>query len=651
MYTNLSIERLCLGLCLSVILFCVACQQDSAQPTTQHRPTVATNDSLLLALTLPGKDVAQTDSLVAKLTPILLSSPEDRIVENWYPLQESWIADYGTAESILFCADIAYQKFLQVKDHLKASQAQNAIGRIYAQIGDYAKAIEAQQIAYKLAQQERDSLMMGWCLSALGSSFVYSQDLETSKDYFERSKIIGESLNDPGLMATSKINFGVLWASEDRVDQLLPLMNKALEIAKANDLIAIQEVAQLNISYNYVVSKDYDKAIQFLLEYTKEFQSDPSIANTILFLNLYEAYAGKRAFVEAERYLQIACEMAHDLNYGYGKINCAEYRANLFAQQHDYQEAFDAFQDYHNIYKEQTGLDAARKLQALETKSRLQQKDWEIDKLNEAKLRSEAEYRLRFNQFLLALGSFILLISIIYVVIRTRHRAKIAEQQKTIAETKLQVLQSQMNPHFMFNALGGVQNYILKSEKIEAYSYVSKFAVLLRIIATYAASIHIELDQEIEFISTYLELEKLRFREEFDYVLLVDEELKEGNFLVPSMVIQPFIENAMIHGLAGLERKGELNIQLNGLEEGVECIITDNGRGRKAAGQISRNAGRKKHLSIASVNTQERLAFMRKLGYTNTRMKVEDLYQNGQPAGTKVTVYLPYIMAEELAVS
>jgi len=286
-YTNLSIERLCLGLCLSLILFCVACQQDSAQPKTQNRPAIPTNDSLLFALTLPGKSVAQTDSLVAKLTPILLSSPEDRIVENWYPLQESWIEDFGTAEIILICAGIAYQKFLRVGDYVKASQAQNAIGRIYAQIGDYAKGIEAQQKAYQLAQQETDSLMMGWSLSALGGIYVYSEDLVTAKSYFERSRIIGESIKDPGLLAVTSMGYGAFLASKREVDQLLPWMNKALEIAKANGLKAIQEMAQLNISYNKIINKDYDKAIQFLLKHTPEYQTDPSIANSILFLNLY----------------------------------------------------------------------------------------------------------------------------------------------------------------------------------------------------------------------------------------------------------------------------------------------------------------------------------------------------------------------------
>ncbi|MEL6357478.1 MAG: histidine kinase, partial [Bacteroidota bacterium] len=209
-----------------------------------------------------------------------------------------------------------------------------------------------------------------------------------------------------------------------------------------------------------------------------------------------------------------------------------------------------------------------------------------------------------------------------------------------------QVLQAQMNPHFMFNALGGIQNYILKSEKIEAYNYLGKFASLLRIIANYAANVHIELEREVEFINTYLELEKLRFREDFDYTLEVDERLKNGNYNIPSIVIQPIVENAMIHGLAGLERKGYLRVDIRPFQDGIMCVVTDNGRGRKAAEEIGRRTRQTKHLSIASVNTKNRLAFLRKIGYENAKLEVEDLYQNGEAAGTKVTIYLPFMYKE-----
>ncbi|MEL6628892.1 MAG: histidine kinase, partial [Bacteroidota bacterium] len=236
----------------------------------------------------------------------------------------------------------------------------------------------------------------------------------------------------------------------------------------------------------------------------------------------------------------------------------------------------------------------------------------------------------------------------VYFFMRSRHRANSALQQKEIAEAKLHVLQSQMHPHFMFNALGGVQNYILKSEKIEAYNYMGKFATLLRTITKTSNQMHIELEQEIEFLKSYLDMEKLRFRDDFQYSIEVDPELQTTQVSVPSMVIQPLVENALIHGLSGLERKGTLEITINKLPngQGICCTVEDNGRGREAAREIAKRQASKGHLSIATVNMQKRLEFLRSFGYGDVESKVEDLHENGEAVGTKVCIYLPFMEVE-----
>ncbi|MEM9528899.1 MAG: hypothetical protein AAGA31_19970 [Bacteroidota bacterium] len=111
------------------------------------------------------------------------------------------------------------------------------------------------------------------------------------------------------------------------------------------------------------------------------------------------------------------------------------------------------------------------------------------------------------------------------------------------------------------------------------------------------------------------------------------------------MMIQPVVENALIHGLSGLDRQGNLLVRLRQHEDGVICVIKDNGRGRKAAGKISREqAGQ--HLSIASVNIAQRVDFLRKIGYEKAEVTIEDLHQDGQPAGTRATIYLPFMEKE-----
>jgi len=434
-----------------------------------------------------------------------------------------------------------------------------------------------------------------------------------------------------------------------KYDAAIALIKQSILVARANNLPEIERRGVVNVSFNYNRLGLYNESITFLNEHIDFSQIAPSITNTFLCYNLHSAYLGMQDFDKASFYLDRGCAMANEFGFVYAQLFCERYRTALYKAQRSYQEALAASERARDIQAKLTGAEQTRAIQSLKTRLRLLEKDLEIERLDQASKEQEQAYEKRFGRFIATIGFLAFFIPTVFLIMRNRHQVKSAEQQKELAETKLQVLQSQMHPHFIFNALGGIQNYILKSEKIAAYKYLGKFATLLRTITKSATQIHVPLDQEIAFIKSYLDMEKLRFRDDFVYSLTIDPLLEQTKVVIPSMIIQPIVENALMHGLAGLNRQGAVKIEIKPCsdQDGICCIVADNGRGRQAAKKIAEKQDFKGHLSIATVNTQKRLDFLRLMGHEQVAMEIEDLYSGGKPAGTKVSVFLPTIKEEE----
>lgn len=223
--------------------------------------------------------------------------------------------------------------------------------------------------------------------------------------------------------------------------------------------------------------------------------------------------------------------------------------------------------------------------------------------------------------------------------IRKKNRERLEKQriQTDLLETELKALRSQMNPHFIFNSLNSIQDLILKQDTDASYDYIVLFADLVRSALNYSNKDYIPIDKEIEFLNVYLSLEKLRFKDDFTYEIIY-----KGNddMQVPSMLIQPFIENALLHGLLHKDGNKELRIHFE-YKDGLICTITDNGIGRKKAKAIKERQG-VTHESFALEAINKRLAiFNQKSGEEYGRYEIDDLYPEQENTGTKVTLYLP----------
>lgn len=227
---------------------------------------------------------------------------------------------------------------------------------------------------------------------------------------------------------------------------------------------------------------------------------------------------------------------------------------------------------------------------------------------------------------------------------------RLLEIGKKVAETRLMALRAQMNPHFIFNSLNSIQECIVNEKIEDAHRYLSQFSRLLRMVIDYSEKSLISLDKEIEFLKLYLELESLRFGRSFQYQIHVDESIDDEETLIPSLLIQPFVENAIWHGL--LHKKGDRKLQLSFLinsNDQLVCIVEDNGIGRAKAAAIK--AGKmdaQSHESKGMRISQERIDLLQLQTHLNPEIKIEDLSDsNNEPSGTRVSVTLPLELESE----
>jgi PAS domain S-box-containing protein len=218
---------------------------------------------------------------------------------------------------------------------------------------------------------------------------------------------------------------------------------------------------------------------------------------------------------------------------------------------------------------------------------------------------------------------------------RVEKEKELKEALNKIGELKLMALRSVMNPHFIFNALNSIQFFIAQNDRENAINYLSTFSKLVRGILTHSVENKIKLSEELEMLRHYIALERMRFDNKFDFDIRIEEGLDLESIEIPSLLIQPYVENAIIHGLYNKEEKGLLRINVREEYHSILFEIEDNGIGRKAAMNL-RQLNFPKHKSMGTALTEERLKLIN--AQDKVSLEIIDLYENGQPSGTKVRI-------------
>lgn len=217
----------------------------------------------------------------------------------------------------------------------------------------------------------------------------------------------------------------------------------------------------------------------------------------------------------------------------------------------------------------------------------------------------------------------------------------LAKTQQRMSEVEMQALRAQMNPHFIFNCLNSINRYIVKSDQQTASLYLTKFAKLIRLILDNSNSKNVPLSSEMEALKLYIDMEALRFDKKFSYTIDVDEGLTLDSIEVPPLIIQPYVENAIWHGLLHKPTVGHLHIHLSLAGQNLRCLIEDNGVGREKAKELrSKSATSKKSLGMKL--TEDRLALLNKQASHNASINIVDLKdEQNEPLGTRVVLIIP----------
>lgn len=234
-----------------------------------------------------------------------------------------------------------------------------------------------------------------------------------------------------------------------------------------------------------------------------------------------------------------------------------------------------------------------------------------------------------------------------YIKFRER-RIRMAERKRfqhemQIATNELKALRAQMNPHFIFNSLNSIQHYIINNDEAEAIKYLSKFSRLIRAILNNSEKTSVILREELEGLKLYLDLETMRFEGKIQYEIVVDKNVDVDYLRIPSLLIQPYVENAILHGLVPKDGNGKLTVKLKEEDGYLICSIIDDGIGIKKSQELkSQSLSAHKHTSMGMRISNERLDILNRIHQSTLSMRIKDLVSNeGKVIGTQVDIFIP----------
>jgi tetratricopeptide (TPR) repeat protein len=371
------------------------------------------------------------------------------------------------------------------------------------------------------------------------------------------------------------------------------------------------------------------------IEYNLESNNLPEVTRDKV--SLSKAFAAKGETSEAIRELEEAALIADTIDDPKGQAKAYLALADIYEKNGRQNQALSAYKKFSNAVNETE----QQQEQKLIEKADLIKQQKDIEELTKDVAIGQREETIAeatvFRQQLIIYGLvLIILITAVtsFFIYRNAKASKTANQLLA-----LKSLRSQMNPHFIFNALNSVNQFIAQNDERTANKFLSEFSRLMRLVMENSQEDFIPLLKEQEIISLYLKLEHYRFRDKFDYDLKIDETINPETFEIPPMLLQPYIENAVWHGLRYKESKGHLLLHMRKNADGLEVEITDDGIGRKRSGEL-KTANQKRQTSTGLKNIEERLTIINKVYKAHYSVSIRDL-DAASGNGTSVLIRIP----------
>ena len=427
----------------------------------------------------------------------------------------------------------------------------------------------------------------------------------------------------------------VEWRSFKQADSLL---RKSLTISLTRKDTSITASSLANIGWNFYLEKMYDSSLVYYnksLKYSMSAKRYSASANSLG--NLGTIYRDLRDPEKAIEYYRKAITQAEIVQDWYNLQWIYLDMSNMYLKLRDTSNAYLSYVLFKKFSDEWI-------------------KSKTIKGLAEARIRYEADthnkevallsLRLKNNRLLNIgfTGLIVLTVAIGLLLFRSSKieaKRRISEMNHKISELTQVNLRQQMNPHFIFNTLNSIQYYMYQHDKLATNTYLTKFSSLMRKVLDNSNHTSIPLRDELDALTLYLDLECLRFKDKFSYEINIDEEIDPLLYKVPTMLIQPYVENSICHGLMPREEKGIIKINMDLDKDHIKCTIEDNGIGREAA-QERKKKRNSNHNSLGTQIASSRLDLVNALYGTSLQTIYTDLKSsNGEPEGTRVEIHIP----------
>lgn len=567
----------------------------------------------------------------------------------------------GMYDSALFYNDSAIVLAEELADPSRIALVYINRGSTYIELGKLAQAQQDFLKAIRYAEESGNTDRLARSYMALGNVHYRQDQWQKAIDNYQPALHLFDSIGNFSMASIVMMNLGNCARKLENFEDGLNYYTKAIAIQSENGDVTNLMATYSNIAILYESMGDTGKAIIFYEQSLQlAIQNDDKEQVAISGSYLGELYVKAGDTEKGMKWLEEAYKSASEAHLTEEQFSAASALARMYARGKVFDKAY--------LY-----LDEAMSLNDTLLKSRQQklltemQTRYETEKKEKENTALKAENDLKAAQIstrnsILAgtvVGIMLLIVLAFFifrnyrnekrnVILLDRLNLQLTTQRDEILKInqllQLKVLRTQMNPHFIYNCLNAINNLVSKGDNEKASGYLLSFSRLLRMILDFSDKTYIELEEEIKFIRLYLSLESMRMGNEFSYEVIVSSHIIDEDISIPSLLIQPFIENAIWHGLINKEGDKKLLVRFEetGDEKQLKCIVEDNGIGRVMAGKLKSNGSMIKHESKGIKITQERLELLQFQIKDEVPVRINDNHNaQNEPSGTRVELLLP----------
>ena len=520
----------------------------------------------------------------------------------------------------------------------------NFLGVVYRRISSIRMAMDYNQRALELAQtveKPSESLKKSINVSfnCIGNLYLMLKQYDAAIVYFEKSLKLEAELGNTRGLAVNHQNIGRCLEEQGKLGPALENYRTSLAYNEQIDNDMGRVICKTSIAQVYLKKNLTDDALS-LLETVLPVAQRLSDGFLIAPVYIDQGWAQMRSgqFGKAEENMLEGLKLADSLKLQGESARANHLLSELFGHTGDYKKALDHKLKADQIDEQVLNEGTVRYVNDIIFRYDSENAKNEMQLMAQDKEMVETELRTTRTTLLISGIALALLAGIFYILYR-QYQLK---NEKKLLTLEQSMLRSQMNPHFLFNSLNSIKLYIINNDQKNAVHYLNKFAKLVRKILESSSVREIPLAEELETVELYMTIENIRFSNEINFEINVDADIDTHTVRIPSLILQPFLENALWHGLSSKLGEKNINVHISSDKKGyIHIAITDNGIGRDASEKLKENKILKRK-SVGIEITKERLANFAKDYQNSFSLEMVDLYdQGGSASGTKVVLHLP----------